>query len=641
MDSPNHKWTAYEASPDGNTLTAHASEHSQIGGYWDGNYFLSGSAVMFSSSAFTWVRSDGTTATGDPIENCEKHLDEGSGNYISGFSTYKQSSNGNVVIGGYCPNGDKWLFRADAEGTFQPLLNFPLQGISDINAMHLWAPPDFIWSSDDNYIAFNLFSLGKTEMYIVNVADSLNDPSIQPFHLNIGNGFLYYSPVWQPLAIPTVVEEKPTKTSTNTRLLAFTSAMENGNLDIYTMYPDGSGLTNLTNNPAHDTNPNFSPDGKRIAFQSDRDNGFTNLYVMNADGSELVQVTTNDQAMFNAHHEFSTNINPWSPDGSKLLFTEWSPDNETWQLVTIGADGQNRTTLAKGPSIYAFPSWSPDGQHVAFVQGYPPNGSQSSNTGHLYVVDASGNDLTDLTKALPAGEVLEGYFFSNFYWSLDGQSIFFIASNYNSIAQNGFGSESVVQPYWNVYESSLDGSLTLHVATRSPISGWWNGVYFITPIMGHGSFTWVYPDGSIHSINPTKYCEYQRLYDPGFESYASAVGNFRQSPNGNGVITASCPDGEIVVSWVNSTGTEFAPIARTSTAPSVGYLENAGWSQDDRFIAFILTADGRSDMYIVNIDEAIQDPSIQPVKIRIVGEGVKPDVAGGAQNSNISWQPIP
>ena len=39
-----------------------------------------------------------------------------------------------------------------------------------------------------------------------------------------------------------------------------------GNTEIYLMNGDGSGQTNLTNNPASDGEPAWSPDGSQIAF---------------------------------------------------------------------------------------------------------------------------------------------------------------------------------------------------------------------------------------------------------------------------------------------------------------------------------------------------------------------------------------
>src|SRR5437762_10435424 len=65
--------------------------------------------------------------------------------------------------------------------------------------------------------------------------------------------------------------------------LAFTNVAD-GNAEIYVINSDGTGSTRLTENPAADFEPAWSPDGARIAFTSDRD-GNTEIYVMNADGS--------------------------------------------------------------------------------------------------------------------------------------------------------------------------------------------------------------------------------------------------------------------------------------------------------------------------------------------------------------------
>ena len=50
------------------------------------------------------------------------------------------------------------------------------------------------------------------------------------------------------------------------------------------MDADGSNLRRLTDHPASDRSPSFSPDGRHIAFESDRDGNYE-LYVMDADGN--------------------------------------------------------------------------------------------------------------------------------------------------------------------------------------------------------------------------------------------------------------------------------------------------------------------------------------------------------------------
>jgi Ca2+-binding RTX toxin-like protein len=57
---------------------------------------------------------------------------------------------------------------------------------------------------------------------------------------------------------------------------------------------DGFNQLNLTNNPANDRAPRFSPDATRIAFASDRDGGDNDIFVMAADGSNPLNLTPGD-----------------------------------------------------------------------------------------------------------------------------------------------------------------------------------------------------------------------------------------------------------------------------------------------------------------------------------------------------------
>jgi len=74
--------------------------------------------------------------------------------------------------------------------------------------------------------------------------------------------------------------------------IAFLSERD-GNLEIYVMKADGSNQTRITNNPAGDLDPCFSPDGTKIAFASERDGGLGEIYVMKADGSNQTRLTNN------------------------------------------------------------------------------------------------------------------------------------------------------------------------------------------------------------------------------------------------------------------------------------------------------------------------------------------------------------
>jgi hypothetical protein len=111
--------------------------------------------------------------------------------------------------------------------------------------------------------------------------------------------------------------------------IAFISKRD-GNWEIYVMNADGSGQTNLTNNPAHDWGPSWSPDGRRIAFYSDRD-GNWEIYVMNADGSGQTNLTNNPADDWGPS---------WSPDGRRIAF--FSDRDGNREIYVMNADGSGQ-----------------------------------------------------------------------------------------------------------------------------------------------------------------------------------------------------------------------------------------------------------------------------------------------------------
>jgi TolB protein len=108
-----------------------------------------------------------------------------------------------------------------------------------------------------------------------------------------------------------------------------------GASDIFLLNQDGSGLGAITNNPADDTTPAFSPDGKLIAFTSTRD-GNSQIYLMNADGSGARRLSKN------TFKEFSPS---WSPDGNWIAFTT-TRDGQA-NIYIMDKNGNNAQQITK------------------------------------------------------------------------------------------------------------------------------------------------------------------------------------------------------------------------------------------------------------------------------------------------------
>jgi Tol biopolymer transport system component len=185
----------------------------------------------------------------------------------------------------------------------------------------------------------------------------------------------------------TLIGALPAGAASPDRLIVFDSD-RGGQVDLWTMRTDGSGLARLTNDKVLDELAEWSPNRKQIAWTRGGElSPAGEIWVMNADGTGRRQVTSNS---------FSDNAVSWSPDGRQLAYRSIRDGN--LDIYVIGVDGTNERRLTTAPATDWLPDWSPDGTRITFT-------SDRSGASAIYTMSAAdGSDVRQLTDdSLGAG----------------------------------------------------------------------------------------------------------------------------------------------------------------------------------------------------------------------------------------------
>ena len=159
--------------------------------------------------------------------------------------------------------------------------------------------------------------------------------------------------------------------------IVFTSVRD-GDLELYTMNLDGTGVRRVTHEVGYDGGAFFSPDGSKLVWRASRPapgeetadyqrllaQGLIrpsklDIYVANADGTEVRRLTDNGSANFAPY---------FHPSGEKVVFCSNMADEgrRNFDLWLVDLDGSNLERVTYSEEFDGFPMWTADGKTFVF-----------------------------------------------------------------------------------------------------------------------------------------------------------------------------------------------------------------------------------------------------------------------------------
>ncbi|MGA9771289.1 MAG: LpqB family beta-propeller domain-containing protein [Blastocatellia bacterium] len=195
--------------------------------------------------------------------------------------------------------------------------------------------------------------------------------------------------------------------------------------DIWTVPTAGGEARLLVSNPANESRPLYSPDGKRMAFISNR-TGNGDIYLLALDTGDLKRLTCDDSL---------DQLDAWSRDGRWIYFSSTSRDIAGMNdIFRVSAEGG--TPMQTSADRYANEYWAapaPDGTAVAFTaRGI--TSSQWWRKGHSHIDES---EIWLMRTDAPASyeRITEGGAKEMWpMWSQEGRTLFYVSDR--SGAQN-------------------------------------------------------------------------------------------------------------------------------------------------------------------------------------------------------------
>jgi tricorn protease len=330
--------------------------------------------------------------------------------------------------------------------------------------------------------------------------------------------------------------------------------------DLWTVPRSGGEARRLTSHPGDELYPKFSPDGKWIAFTGEYD-GNSDVYVIPSEGGEPRRLT---------YHPAADLVLGWTADSKKVLFrsNRASAPAATTRLFLVAIDGGLEEMLPVPRA--SLTSFSPDGEKIA----YNPT-SQEFRTWKRYrggwnnyigIYDLKRNTYEELPRSGGLDQFP--------MWR--GNAVYFISDR-----------EGVM----NLFRYDLGSKQTKKLTNYTEYDIKWPSAGTDAIVYENGGLLYSYDlaNGKVTHIPVTVSSDLVNAR-PEIKNVSNLIRSFELSPSGVRALVEARGD-------IFTIPAEHGSVRNLTDTPGV-HEQNAAWSPDGKWIAYLSDRSGEFELYL-------------------------------------------